>query len=247
VKRRAWIVAAVPLALGTAACSGSFGMPRGASEQGRDIFDLWRVFFLAACVVAAIVYGLLVWSIVRYRRRRSDDPEALGATFREKRGLEAVYVAIPVLLVIGLFTLSFRTNDRVGHLDPDPGLRLHVEAFAWGWRFVYPDLAVTIVSDPSGPGVEGPELVLPRDETVRVELVSNDVIHAFWVPDFLFKRDAIPGVTQTFDITPTETGTFQGACSEFCGLNHAFMRFTVRVIPPDDFDRWVSERAGATT
>jgi cytochrome c oxidase subunit 2 len=220
-------------------------MPRGASEQGDDVFGLWQIFFVAAIAVAALVYGLIAWSVFRYRRRRSDDPEALGAPFREKRGLEVVYVAIPLVVVVGLFALAFRAGERVDRLDPDPGVRVHVEAFAWGWRFVYPDLGVTIVSAPSGPGVEGPELVLPIGETARIELVSNDVIHAFWVPDFLFKRDAIPGVTQEFDVTPTATGTFQGACSEFCGLNHAYMRFTVSVVAADDFDTWASEHAGA--
>jgi cytochrome c oxidase subunit 2 len=219
-------------------------MPRGASEQGGDTFELWQVFFIAALAVAAIVYGLIGWSVLRYRRRRSEDPEALGAPFREKRGLEAVYVAIPLVLVVGLFALAFRTNQRVDHLDPEPAVRVHVEAFAWGWRFVYPDLGVTVVSAPSGPGVDGPELVLPLGETARIELVSNDVIHAFWVPDFLFKRDAIPGVTQEFDVTPTETGTFEGACSEFCGLNHAYMRFTVSVVPPEDFAAWAAHHAG---
>jgi cytochrome c oxidase subunit 2 len=220
-------------------------MPRGASEQGGDVFGLWQTFFVAAIAVAALVYGLIAWSLVRYRRRRSDDPQALGAPFRERRGLEAVYIAIPLVLVGALFALAFRAGQRVDRLDPDPGVRVHVEAFAWGWRFAYPDLGVTIVSAPSGPGVDGPELVLPLGETARIELVSNDVIHAFWVPDFLFKRDAIPGVTQAFDVTPTETGTYQGACSEFCGLNHAYMRFTVTVVTADDFASWVAQRSRA--
>lgn len=245
MRRRVLAAATGAVAFGATACSGSFGMPRGASEQGGDVFGLWQTFFVAAIAVAALVYGLIAWSVIRYRRRRSDDQEALGSPFRERRGLEALYVAIPLVLVVGLFALAFRAGQRVDRIDPDPAVRVHVEAFAWGWRFAYPDLGVTVVSAPSGPGVDGPELVLPLGETARIELVSNDVIHAFWVPDFLFKRDAIPGVTQTFDVTPTETGTFQGACSEFCGLNHAYMRFTVRVVASDDFETWAAARAGA--
>jgi cytochrome c oxidase subunit 2 len=240
VRRAAALALGSVLALGAASCSGSFGMPRGATEQGRDIFDLWQVFVIAAIAVATLVYGLIGWSLLRYRRRPTDDPAALGAGFRERRGLEAVYVAIPLAMVVALFALSFRTGQRVDRLDPDPGVRVNVEAFAWGWRFTYPDLGVAIVSAPSGPNVEGPELVLPVGETARIELVSNDVIHAFWVPGFLFKRDAIPGVTQTFDVTPTTEGVFPGACSEFCGLNHAYMRFAVRVVSADAFDAWRS-------
>jgi cytochrome c oxidase subunit II len=246
VRRRACLtVGAVALALGATACSGSFGMPRGASEQGRDIFDLWQVYVAAALLVAALVYGLIAWSLIRYRRRGYDDPEGIGALFRESKRLEVVYIAVPILLVSALFLLSLATDRKVHRLDPDPAVRVHVEAYAWGWRFTYPDLGVTIVSAPSGPGVDGPELVLPLGETARIELVSNDVIHAFWVPDFLFKRDAIPGVTQAFDVTPTEMGTFEGACSEFCGLNHAYMRFSVRVVASDDFASWADEQAAA--
>jgi cytochrome c oxidase subunit 2 len=247
VTRRARVLIVVTLVVGTAACSGSFGMPRGASEQGRDIFDLWQTYLAAALLVAAIVYGLIVWSLIRYRHRGYDDPEGIGAVFRQSKRLEAVYIAVPILLVCALFLLSFATDRKVQRLDPDPAVRVHVEAFAWGWRFVYPDLGVTVVSAPSGPDVAGPELVLPLGETARIELVSNDVIHAFWVPDFLFKRDAIPGVTQAFDVTPTEAGTFQGACSEFCGLNHAYMRFTVSVVAPDDFAGWAAQHAGTAT
>ena len=116
----------------------------------------------------------------------------------------------------------------------------------WGWRFSFPDEGVTVLSDPSGEGVPGPELWLPQRRDVRVELTSNDVIHAFWVPDFLFKRDAIPGRVNVFDVTPTTTGTYHGVCSEFCGLNHAFMTFTVKVVPADAFDRWLGEQATAT-
>ena len=89
--------------------------------------------------------------------------------------------------------MSFRTEERVGDLAPDPAVTLRAEAFAWGWRFSYDGQEVTVVSDPTGENVTGPEIALPRGETVRVVLTSDDVIHAFWVPDFLFKRDAIPG------------------------------------------------------
>jgi cytochrome c oxidase subunit II len=247
--RRPRSLAAVATAalVGAVSCSGSFGMPRGATEQGRETFELWQIFFVAALVVGAIVYGLIAWSLVRYRRRGYDDPEAIGALFRESRRLEAVYVAIPVAIVIGLFALSLRTETDVTRIDPDPAVRVDVEAFAWGWRFTYPDLGVTVLSEPSGPGVPGPEMVVPLGETTRIRLSSRDVVHAFWVPGFLFKRDATPGRTQTFDVTPVESGTFAGACSEFCGLNHAYMRFSVRVVSPDAFEAWAAAAPSEAT
>ena len=226
----ALVAVAAVAAAGLTACSSSFGMPRGASEQGRDIFNLWQVFMVAGLVVGAIVYGLIGWSLVRYRRRRSDDDEALGRQFDGHVPLEIVYTAIPVAIVIALFTMSFRTEQRVADLAPDPAVTVHAEAFAWGWRFTYEGQDVTVVSDPSGEHVTGPEIALPRGETVRVVLTSDDAIHAFWVPDFLFKRDAIPGHENRFDVTPTDVGTYQGVCAEFCGLNHAYMTFRVTVI-----------------
>ncbi len=236
----------IALALVASSCSGAFGMPRGASEQGRDIFHLWQVFIIAAIPVAGIVYGLIAWSVIRYRRRRSDEPGDLGEQFRGNVRLEVVYIAIPVLIVIGLFVVSVATQDRVDALSADPDVTVDVTAYQWGWRFVYVDQGVTVVSVPSGEFVPGPELVLPLGETTQIVLTSNDVVHAFWVPGFLYKHDAIPGYTFRFDITPTKTGTFFGECAEFCGLNHAYMRFSVRVVSPSAFDDWVSGQRAAT-
>jgi cytochrome c oxidase subunit 2 len=242
--RRAALIGAILAAGFVSACSSSFGMPRGASEQGRDIFDLWQVFMVAGIIVGAIVYGLIGWSLVRYRRRRGDDDDALGRQFHGHVPLEIVYTAIPIVIVVALFTMSFRTGERVADLSPNPAVTLHAEAFAWGWRFTYEGSDVSVVSDPSGEGATGPEIALPSGEIVRVVLTSDDVIHAFWVPDFLFKRDAIPGHTNEFDITPAQTGTFQGVCAEFCGLNHAYMTFRVTVMEPGAFERWLAEHRG---
>jgi cytochrome c oxidase subunit II len=246
-RRLARAAAAGAILLAGSACQAQFGMPDGATEQGRDIFDLWHIFMITGIVVAAIVYGLIAWSLIRYRRRRSDDDGALGRQFRLNIPLEITYTTIPVLIVIVLFVLSVRTEDRVDALSPAPAVTLHAQAFAWGWRFSFEDPApFTVVSDPSGEGVPGPTIELPRGRTVRVVLTSDDVIHAFWVPEFLFKRDAIPGRVTSFDLTPSRNGTYHGACAEFCGLNHAYMTFTVKVVDPSTFDAWAAARAAGS-
>ena len=118
-RRRAGVLAA--LAWRPRSCSSSFGMPRGSTEQGREIFDLWQVFFWAGIAVAALVYGLIGWSLFRYRRRRRDADDALGRPFHANVPLEIVYTAIPVVIVIVLFALSFGTEDRcVVGLDRRP-------------------------------------------------------------------------------------------------------------------------------
>ena len=124
-------------------------MPRGASEQAQETFQIWQVFFIAAIPVAGIVYVLIAWSIVRYRRRRSDPPGAQGSQRNENIPMEIVYTAVPVMIVVALFVLAIRTDDRVTAISPDPDLIVRVEAFAWGWRFTYPD-GETVVSPPSG-------------------------------------------------------------------------------------------------
>ena len=234
---------AVAAAVAGSGCSSSFGMPEAGSEQGQEIFDLWQVFFWAGIVVAATVYGLIGWSLLRYRRRRREADDASGRQFREHVPLEITYTAIPVLIVVVLFALSFGTEDRASSVAPDPDVTLRAEAFSWGWRFGFPDAGVEVLSEPSAEGVPGPEILLPRGETVRIELTSNDVIHAFWVADFLYKRDAIPGHVNVFDVTPTRLGTYHGVCSEFCGLHHAYMTFTVTVVEPSEFDDWLAGAA----
>ena len=179
----------------------------------------------------------------RYRRRRSD-PEEVLKPYHESVPLEIVYTSLPVLIVVFLFVISMRANDRVTAVAPDPSLTVRVEAFAWGWRFAYPDGA-EVVSSPSSETTAGPVLMLPQGETVRFQLTSTDTIHAFWVPEFLYKKDAIPGRTFEFDVTPTEVGTFQGHCAEFCGLNHAYMNFSVRVVTPNEFDSWLAQQRAA--
>ena len=235
------IVAVAVAVLLLGACSGSFGMPRGATEQAQDTFQNWRFFFIAAIPVAGIVYLCIAWSLLRYRRRRSDPPGALGSQRTENIPIEIVYTAVPVVIVVVLFAFAIRTDDRVTAISPDPDLIVRVEAFAWGWRFTYPN-GETVVSPPSGADAAEPVMVLPHGETTRISLTSNDTIHAFWVPEFLYKHDAIPGRTFEFDVTPTEMGTFQGHCAEFCGLNHAYMNFKVQVVSRQDFEAWLGQQ-----
>jgi cytochrome c oxidase subunit II len=235
------------LATTAAACSRTFGFPEGRTVQGEDARQLWHLFMLAAIAVAAIVYGLIAWSLVRYRQRRNDPPDGLGKQGHSNVPIEIVYTAIPIVIVVVLFAWSLRTDERVTSPAADPSVTVHVEAFSWGWRLEYPELGVVVVAPPSSPTEPGPELVLPLGETTRVILTSNDVIHAFWVPEFDFKRDAIPGHTTEFDLTPNQAGTFRGVCGEFCGLNHAYMTFRVTVVDRPTFDRWVADRAGEAT
>lgn len=220
---------------------GSCGGLRAATSQGREIEGVWIVFLWAGLAVAAIVYGLIVWSVVRYRRRPGDDD--LPPQFRQNLPLELLYTAIPLLIVGGLFLLTFRAETAVERPGGggEPVATVSVEAYDWSWRFTYEGTGVAVFGTPDDP----PEAVLPAGETVRIRLTSDDVIHAFFVPDFLFKRDAIPGRTTEFDLSIDEPGLYRGLCAEFCGLNHWRMRFTIRAVPPLEFDAWLAEQESA--
>jgi cytochrome c oxidase subunit 2 len=231
-------LAAATFAAGVAltSCGSTFGMPAGGDSQGRDITHLWQIFFWTSLGVASIVYGLIFWSLFRYRRRgRTDTPPQ----FREHMALEITYTAIPILIVAALFVLTMRTENRVLDVSPDPDVIVHVEGYTWGWRFSYEGTDIVVASSSGG---APPELVLPKGETTRIVLTSQDVIHAFYVPGFLFKRDAIPGRTSEFQLSPVRTGTYQGVCAEYCGLDHAFMRFSVRVVPASSYRTWVVQQ-----
>jgi len=120
---------------------------------------------------------------------------------------------------------------------------VRVDAYRWGWQFAYaggPVVGGSTQSPIVGLGVAPPpQLVLPINRTTRIELTSTDVTHSFWVPDFLFKRDAIPGQMTAFDLNPDKLGSFPGRCAQFCGLNHAYMSFIVRVVSAADYAAWL--------
>jgi cytochrome c oxidase subunit II len=228
---RSRIIGAV-LALGfvAAACA-----PESVTEQGRDVNDLYNFFAVAAAVIFVLTAGLIAWSIFRFRARPGDGE---GRRFHSNLPLEIVWFAIPQAIVVVLFISSTGTLNNVDEEVADPGVSITVEGFQWGWRFVY-DGDVVITGDAQSP----PEIVVPVDESISFEVTSQDVIHSFYVPKFLFKRDAIPGTTNRFDITIEREGVYEGKCAEFCGLLHAEMDFSVRAVDRTEFEEWLTEQA----
>lgn len=234
---KAVLILPVLALLAVPACSSRFGAPDPSSRQAGDVVELWRLFVGASLVVGGIVIGLIVFSMARYRGRKPGEP----AAFNKHIPLEIVYTAIPVLIVAGLFYATFGVERTVDSTSATPSITVEVTAFDWSWRFAYAGTNVVITGHTGAP----PTLVLPEGRTVRIELRSADVIHSFFVPDLLFKRDAIPGRTNVFQFVPDRPGTFLGECAEFCGLNHAEMTFDVRVLPGAEFDAWLAQREAA--
>ena len=217
-----------------------------ASDRGRAIQRSYEITFVFAAVIFVVVGGLIVYSAVKFRRRKDDDytlPKQVHGSTR----LEIAWIAVPSLIVLVLFIVSATALAKVDAGASGP-MNITVEGFQWQWKFTYQDfkdrsgapLAITGQSGQPGDGTYGkPTLALELNKPVHFDLVSNDVIHSFFIPVFLFKRDVVPGHPNEFTLTPDRAGTFAGKCAELCGLEHSTMLFIVKVLPHDQFEQWV--------
>ena len=221
-----------------------FGFPEGVTEEATEVRELWTGSVIAALIVGFLVWGLILWSVVRHRKRGDELPKQTAYNLP----LEIVYTIIPFLIIAGLFFFTVVTQNRVQERSADPDVTVAVNAFKWNWQFVYPE---TTGADGEpvntvGSSDEIPILVLPVDQTIRFEVASADVIHSFWVPEFLFKLDVIPGNENgrdnVFEVTVREPGAFVGRCAELCGTYHAYMNFEVRAVSPADYDAYLAAR-----
>ena len=176
-----------------------------------------------------------------FHRKRGDK---LPPQARYNMPIEIMYTAVPFVLIAVLFYFTAKDENYIDKLPPNPAVTVNVLGFQWSWQFNYPQYHVTNVGNMVGDGPL-PVLEIPVGETVQFNLTSQDVIHAFWVPQFLFKRDVIPGHPNHFTITATKTGTFTGHCSELCGLYHAKMLFTLKVVTPQQFQAYMAAQQAA--
>ncbi|MDP9396014.1 MAG: cytochrome c oxidase subunit II, partial [Actinomycetota bacterium] len=205
------------------------------TEESNLITSLWQGAWAAAWLVGALVWGLIAAAVVLFRRRKSD--VGLPAQVRYNVPIEVLYTTVPIVVVLFYFVFTARDQERLLRVDEKPDNRIEVIGKRWSWDFNYLDAQVFETGIPGKP----PTLYLPRGESVRFDLASRDVIHSFWAPAFLFKLDVFPGRTNTFQVTPTKTGKFAGKCAELCGVDHSRMLFTVEVVEPAEFDRYLQD------
>ncbi|GIE54311.1 cytochrome c oxidase subunit II [Amorphoplanes nipponensis] len=228
---------------------GGFGWPEhGISLQAHKMYDMWIAATIAALVVGVFVWGLIFWCIIRYRKRG----DALPVQTRFNMPLEVLYTVTPVLIVAVLFYYTAIVQSDVDKLSAKPDMTVEVVGFKWNWQFNYRDApgaeAKTVASTLGSTDVI-PLLVLPTGKKIRFEETSRDVIHSFWVPEMLFKRDVFPGnVRNSFEVTLDREGRYVGRCAELCGTYHAFMQFELVVVSPERFDQYLAaKRGGAST
>jgi cytochrome c oxidase subunit 2 len=216
---------------------GSFGPPQAVTQQGRDIEWLYYLVLSVALVIWALVTGLILFAIVRYRRKPTDT--GLPPQIHGNNVLEVIWTVIPTIIVAVLFVFSFNTLNTVDAVAGTTDVRVRAVAarFQWSFEYLSADGQKVLFEQLS------PEMTIPAGRTVHLSLRSKDVNHAFYVPQFLFKRDVIPGRENTFEFTvdPKDAGqTFRGQCAELCGTFHDSMLFTVKALAPADYDTWLA-------
>jgi cytochrome c oxidase subunit II len=246
-----------------------FGWPTGVTKQAERMRVLWSWSGVAALALGVVVWGLIFWCCIRYRKRNDQLPRQTKYNLL----IEMICVAVPFITIVVLFWRTVVVEDDVNKLSADPGVLVQVDAFKWNWQFeyhtvknatgrevaqIYPGQQNLTTGEKTplylntvGSDTEIPVLVIPVGETVQFIEHSEDVIHSFWVPEFLFKRDVIPYGTPAqqnvsglsdnrFEITPTTPGSYVGRCAELCGTYHSQMNFEVRVVSPQTFTAYLN-------
>jgi cytochrome c oxidase subunit 2 len=238
------------LALTATACSGEvarLGMPEPISDQAERMLTLWQGSWIAAFAVGIVVWGLIIWAVL-FHRKRSDD---LPPQVRYNMPIEILYTAVPFVIIGVLFYFTARDQNFVEKVTKDPAVVVDVTGFQWSWQFDYrekdaagQETVASVVGTPVDPNATTgakPVLTIPADKTVRVRLHANDVIHSFWVPALLYKKDVMPGYTNEFEFTARKLGTYEGRCAELCGVDHSRMLFQLKVVSVADYEKFIAD------
>ena len=229
------------------------GLPESASASAPKMEALWVGAWIAAWIVGFLVWGLIIWAMVRYRRRADDE---IPTQVRYNLPIEVLYTVAPFVIIFVLFYHTVVTQEEMLPENQPGQEQILVVGQQWSWSFNY--LGQNGQDEPGAAGgddvftvgtpAEDPDLYLPVDTPVKFRLRSPDVIHSFWVPAFYFKMDVVPGRENTWITTPTREGTYAGKCAELCGLEHSRMLFNVRVVSQAEYEQHLqSLRADGNT
>lgn len=260
------LVTAAWLGVGAVVLAGcklpTFGTFTPVTRQEHGSYQLYQGLTIAAMLVGAFVWALIFWCVIRYRRRPHHGDEIPRQT-RYNYPWEVAYTITPLVMVAIIFIFTVISENSADAVPKNPDLTVDVSAFQWGWRFDYPlpdghQIAVIPQQAPTPSSAAAastgerssnalaityPTMVLPVGRVAQINLISEDVVHGFYIPEFEFSRYAQPGIINRFDFTPTRTGTFSGRCTQFCGLYHTQMQFYVKVVSQADYRAWVNSQS----
>jgi len=240
-RARAVVRVAGPLLL-IVLLAGCLLPPEPKTEASHEVFNLYLIIGIMALIVFVAVEGMIIYSVIRYRRRDDTLPHQLHGN----NLVELIWTLIPLGIVMTLFVLSISTLGKVEARADNP-VRIEVEGFQWQWTFRYPDEGVSV----TGSSAEAPTMVVTVGEPVLLTLTSVDVIHSFYVPHFIIKRDVVPVAEgerpNELEFTVTEPGTYTGQCAEFCGTFHHSMTFSVQAMPRAEYDAYLANLASGAS
>jgi cytochrome c oxidase subunit 2 len=238
------ILIALVFAVFLTGAGSSLYPPDAATTQARETRGLYDIVFAFAVAIFIVVEGLIVWSVLRYRRRTTDVD--LPVQTHGNNLVEVIWTVVPTAIVLFLFAISWNTLNNVDAVSARPDVRIHAIAGQFAWQFEYLDADGNKVASQLVPAYDPTTseggMAVPVGRSVQVTLDSPDVIHAFYVPRFLFKRDVVPGQTNRFEFTVDEDEAgqvFRGQCAELCGTGHRTMLFSVIALSPADYDTWL--------
>lgn len=226
----------------------------GITNHTDDVTGLWVTSWTILILVGVLVWGLILWTAIVYRRRKGQT--GLPVQLRYNMPIEIFYTVVPLILVLGFFAFTARDQTKIETPTANPDVEIQVFGKRWAWDFNY------LNEGPDGKGVytsgmQAQEtdntpfidydqlavLYLPVGKTVALDIESRDVVHSFWVPDFLYKKDMIPGKSNHMYFTPLKEGTYMGKCAELCGEYHSLMLFQVKVVSVAEYEAYIQSLA----
>jgi cytochrome c oxidase subunit 2 len=242
---------------------GLLNMTQGVTAISREIYKLHMLIFWVCVVIGVVVFGVMIYSLVKFRKSQGS---VADTTMVHNTKVEIVWTVIPVLILIAMAVPAANTLVELEDTR-NTELTIKVTGYQWGWQYDYLDNGVVFFSRltreadaarrlASGTDVNKIEhylrdvdnpLVVPADTKVRLLVTATDVIHAWWVPEFGIKKDAIPGYVNElwFKVDPDKTGTYRGQCVELCGRDHAFMPIVTKVVSKEEFKTWLETTAAS--
>lgn len=251
-KRLSWLLPAAVFANNAVADEMRLNLTKGVTDVSAEVYDLHMIIFYICCVIGAIVFGLMFWSILHHRKSKGVKP----ANFHESTKVEILWTAIPFVILIGMAVPATKTLIAMEDTS-DADITVQVTGSQWKWHYKYFEheldfysLLATPMSEINNKAektenylleVDRP-LVIPTGKKVRFLITSDDVIHSWWVPDFAVKKDANPGFINEAWTRVNEPGIYRGQCAELCGKDHGFMPIVVIAKEPAEFESWMSEQ-----
>lgn len=221
-----------------------------ATDRTEMVASLWTNSWIVLLIVGVVTWALMLWAMIVYRRRKGQT--GLPVQMRYNMPIEILYTVVPFILVMALFVFTVRDQTILETQYEDPDVSVVAIGKQWAFDFQYngddPDgedavwsMGVQAVAAPNGDVDQDalPTLYLPVDKTVKIELTSRDVIHSFWIIDFLYKKDMYLGHDNFWSFTPTREGTYAGKCAELCGEYHSMMLFNVKVVSEQEYEDYL--------